>query len=105
MSSASTPEGQGSVSGAQNLPAGFADTFSSRYIDTGQARLHAVIGGGGPPLLLVHGWPQKWYAWRMLMPRWPATFRSLRLISAALGCLTNRRRGTTALPSPTIWSG
>jgi pimeloyl-ACP methyl ester carboxylesterase len=31
-------------------------------------RLHAVIGGDGPPLLLVHGWPQKWYAWRMLMP-------------------------------------
>src|SRR5262249_5114740 len=25
-------------------------------------------GGDGPPLLLVHGWPQTWYAWRMLMP-------------------------------------
>jgi pimeloyl-ACP methyl ester carboxylesterase len=31
-------------------------------------RLHAVIGGGGPPLLLIHGWPQTWYAWRMVMP-------------------------------------
>ncbi len=31
-------------------------------------RLHAVTGGDGPPLLLVHGWPQTWYAWRMLMP-------------------------------------
>jgi hypothetical protein len=27
-----------------------------------------VIGGEGPPLLLVHGWPQTWYAWRMVMP-------------------------------------
>ena len=31
-------------------------------------RLHAVIGGDGPPLLLIHGWPQTWYAWRMVMP-------------------------------------
>ncbi len=27
-----------------------------------------VTGGGGPPLLLVHGWPQTWYAWRLVMP-------------------------------------
>ena len=63
-----TPEGPGSVSGAPNLPAGFADTFTSRYLGIGDLRLHAVTGGGGPPLLLVHGWPQTWYAWRMLMP-------------------------------------
>jgi pimeloyl-ACP methyl ester carboxylesterase len=63
-----TPEGPGSVSGAPNLPAGFTDTFTSRYIDTGELRLHAVIGGEGPPLLLVHGWPQNWYAWRLVMP-------------------------------------
>ena len=63
-----TPEGPGSVSGAPNLPAGFTSTFTSRYVDVGELRLHAVVGGAGPPLLLVHGWPQKWYAWRMLMP-------------------------------------
>jgi len=63
-----TPEGPGSVSGAPNLRAGFTDTFTSRYVDTGQLRMHAVTGGDGPPLLLVHGWPQTWYAWRMLLP-------------------------------------
>src|SRR5215831_17721164 len=62
------PQGPGSVSGAPNLPAGFTDTFNSRYVDTGELRLHAVTGGDGPPLLLVHGWPQTWYAWRMVMP-------------------------------------
>src|SRR5213592_4956904 len=67
-STAPTPEGPGSVSGAPHLPDGFAGTFASRYVDTGEVRLHAVTGGGGPPLLLVHGWPQTWYAWRMLMP-------------------------------------
>jgi pimeloyl-ACP methyl ester carboxylesterase len=68
MNSSPTPEGPGSVSGAPNLPAGFTGTFTSRYVDAGEVRLHAVTGGDGPPLLLVHGWPQTWYAWRMLMP-------------------------------------
>ncbi len=63
-----TPEGPGSVSGAPNLASGFTDTFASRYVDAAGLRMHAVIGGEGPPLLLVHGWPQNWYAWRMLMP-------------------------------------
>jgi pimeloyl-ACP methyl ester carboxylesterase len=62
-----TPKGPGSISGAPNLPAGFTNTFTSRYIDTGEVRLHAVIGGDGPPLL-VHGWPETRYAWRQLMP-------------------------------------
>jgi pimeloyl-ACP methyl ester carboxylesterase len=61
-------EGPGSVSDAPNLPQGFTDTFTSRYIDAGDVRQHAVIGGDGPPLLLVHGWPQNWYAWRLVMP-------------------------------------
>ena len=61
-------EGRGSVTDAPNLPAGFTDTFSSRYIDANGVRLHAVIGGAGPAVLFVHGWPQNWYAWRHLMP-------------------------------------
>jgi pimeloyl-ACP methyl ester carboxylesterase len=58
----------GTVAGAPNLPAGFADTFESRFVDTGEVQLHAVVGGEGPALLLVHGWPETWYAWRHLMP-------------------------------------
>jgi pimeloyl-ACP methyl ester carboxylesterase len=68
MNSSAIPEGSGSVSGAPNLPAGFTGAFTSRYIDTGELRQHVVTGGDGPPLLLVHGWPQTWYAWRLMMP-------------------------------------
>src|SRR5690348_2405467 len=68
------PEGPQSVAGAPGLPAGFADTFTSRYVDAGEVRLHAVVGGDGPPLLLVHGWPETWYAWRHLMPTLAADF-------------------------------
>jgi hypothetical protein len=50
----STPEGPGSVSGAPNLPEGFTDTFTSRYVDAGEllSALRAFLapyreGGGG----------------------------------------------------------
>jgi pimeloyl-ACP methyl ester carboxylesterase len=68
MNSPSTPEGPGSVFGAPDLPDGFAGTFTSRYVETGGLRQHVVSGGDGPPLLLIHGWPQTWYAWRLVMP-------------------------------------
>jgi pimeloyl-ACP methyl ester carboxylesterase len=64
----SAPKGSGSVSGAPRLPAGFTRTFKSRFVQANGIRQHVVIGGEGPPLLLVHGWPENWYAWRLLMP-------------------------------------
>jgi pimeloyl-ACP methyl ester carboxylesterase len=89
MSSSSTrlptPEGPGSVAGAPNLPAGFTDTFTSRYIDTGDLRQHAVTGGDGPPLLLVHGWPETWYAWRLLMPALAREFQVVAVDQRGMG--------------------
>ena len=85
MNSSPTPRGPGSVSGAPHLPAGFTDTFTSRYVDTGEVRLHAVTGGDGPPLLLVHGWPQTWYAWRMLMPTLARDFQVIAVDQRGIG--------------------
>jgi pimeloyl-ACP methyl ester carboxylesterase len=79
------PEGPGSVSGAPNLPAGFTDTFESRYVDAGGVRLHAVIGGDGPPLLLVHGWPETWYAWRLVMPALARDFEVIAVDQRGIG--------------------
>ena len=93
MSTSPTPEGPGSVSGAPNLPAGFTDTFTSRYIDIGQLRLHAVIGGEGPPLLLVHGLPQTWYAWRMLMPALAEDFQVIAVDQRGIGLSEKPRDG------------
>ncbi|MCX5065345.1 alpha/beta hydrolase [Micromonospora lupini] len=50
------------------LPDGFTDVFTSRLVEVNELRLHAVTGGDGPPLLLINGWPQTWYAWRDVMP-------------------------------------
>jgi pimeloyl-ACP methyl ester carboxylesterase len=87
----STPEGPGSVSGAPNLPAGFTDTFRSRYVDAGGLRQHAAIGGDGPPLLLVHGWPENWYAWRLVMPALARDFEVIAPDQRGIG-LTDKPR-------------
>jgi len=79
------PEGRGSVSGAPNLPAGFTATFSSRFVDIGELTLHAVIGGSGPPVLLVHGWPETWYAWRLMMPALAEEFEVIAVDQPGIG--------------------
>ena len=61
-------EGLGSVRGVPSLPEGFQDIFDSHLVEIPNGlRLHAVIGGIGPPLLLLSGWPQTWYSWRHAM--------------------------------------
>jgi pimeloyl-ACP methyl ester carboxylesterase len=60
-------EGMTSLSSLR-LPDGFTDVFTSRFVEVDGLRLHAVTGGEGPPLLLISGWPQTWYAWREVMP-------------------------------------
>src|SRR5215471_11815684 len=93
MNSSPAPEGPGSVSGAAHFPEKYADTFTSRYIDAGEVRLHAVTGGGGPPLLLVHGWPQTWYAWRMLMPALARDFSVVAVDQRGIGLSDKPRDG------------
>jgi len=88
-----TPEGLGSVWGAPNLPAGFTDTFTSRYIKTRGLRQHVVIGGEGPPLLLVHGWPETWYSWRLLMPELARDFQVIAVDQRGMGLTEKPRDG------------
>ncbi len=45
--------------------------FRSEYTTVNTSNpvtLHYVIGGKGPALLLIAGWPQTWYQWRKVMP-------------------------------------
>src|ERR1700754_4255596 len=93
MNASPTPQGPGSASGAPNLPAGVTGTFTSRFVDAGGLRLHAVTGGGGAPLLLVHGWPQTWYAWRMLMPSLARDFSVVAVDQRGIGLSDKPRDG------------
>ncbi|HEX3518199.1 MAG TPA: alpha/beta hydrolase [Solirubrobacteraceae bacterium] len=46
-------------------------------VDAGGLRMHVALAGptDAPPLLLVHGWPQSWWAWRGLIPTLADRFR------------------------------
>ena len=43
--------------------------FETREIETGDVRIHAAVGGSGPPLLLLHGHPQTHLTWHKIAPR------------------------------------
>lgn len=45
------------------------DGFRHRMVRTSEVKIHAVIGGDGPPLVLLHGFPQTWWEWHRLMPQ------------------------------------
>jgi len=47
----------------------FFPGFEQRRISTSGAEINLVTGGNGPPLLLLHGYPQTHLMWRKLAPR------------------------------------
>lgn len=44
------------------------DGVSHRYVDVAGTRLHVAEAGEGPPVVLLHGWPQHWWVWRKVIP-------------------------------------
>ena len=38
------------------------------YADLGDVMIHYVKAGSGPPVVLLHGWPETWYEWRHVIP-------------------------------------
>ncbi|MBV9377864.1 MAG: alpha/beta hydrolase [Alphaproteobacteria bacterium] len=52
----------------------FFPGFEQRRVQTSRAEINLVTGGSGPPLLLLHGYPQTHLMWRKLAPRLAAEF-------------------------------
>jgi haloacetate dehalogenase len=50
------------------------DGFAESRIDTGEAEIHVRHGGSGPPLLLLHGYPQTHAMWHRIAPRLATSF-------------------------------
>ena len=50
-----------------------------RDVQTGDVRLHVAEMGApnASPVLLVHGWPQNWWCWRLVAERLSSRFRCL----------------------------
>ena len=92
-SSKPTAASTGSVATSPGLPAGFAKTFQDRFVRANGVRQHVVIGGEGPPLLLVHGWPENWYAWRHVMPELAKSYTVIAVDQRGIGLTEKTRTG------------
>jgi pimeloyl-ACP methyl ester carboxylesterase len=60
--------------------------YRHSYVDVGDVVLHVASAGPdtGPPVLLVHGFPQTWYSWTQVAPL---------LVDAGFRCLIPDLRG------------
>jgi epoxide hydrolase 4 len=53
-----------------------SSSFQEGYADVGDVRIHYVEEGHGPLVLLLHGFPEFWYGWRLqIAPLAAAGFR------------------------------
>ena len=62
-----------------------------RFVDAGGLRVHVAEAGAGEPLVLQHGWPQHWFAWRQMLPALAERYRVI--------CPDLRGHGWTDAPS------
>ncbi len=46
-----------------------------RWVRVGDMSFHVAEAGEGDPILLLHGWPQHWYSWRLVLPKLAETHR------------------------------
>lgn len=58
--------GQGQAS---PLAAGVGEGFVSETSTVNGTTIHYVRGGEGPPIVLIHGFPQDWFEYHAIMPR------------------------------------
>jgi pimeloyl-ACP methyl ester carboxylesterase len=60
----------------QSASALLGTTVREGYADVGEVRLHYVEAGEGPLIVLLHGFPEFWYGWRLqIAPLAAAGFR------------------------------
>jgi haloacetate dehalogenase len=48
--------------------------FARQMVDAGETRIHLAMAGSGPPLLLLHGYPQNLAMWHLVAPKLAADF-------------------------------
>ena len=59
--------------GARSLP--HVPGVMHRFVNVRGARLHVAEAGSGEPVVLLHSFPQHWYAWRHVVPLLAGDYR------------------------------
>lgn len=52
----------------QQTPPPEIEGVTHRYVEVDGVRMHVAEAGEGPPILMLHGWPQHWWIWRKVIP-------------------------------------
>jgi pimeloyl-ACP methyl ester carboxylesterase len=56
-------------------PMPHVDGVTHSWRPAGEVLLHVAEAGAGPPLVLLHGYPQHWYIWHRFIPRLAQDYR------------------------------
>jgi pimeloyl-ACP methyl ester carboxylesterase len=62
-----------------------ATPFVHHTVQAGDLAMHYVECGQGPPLVLLHGFPQHWWMWRRVMPLLARHFRVIAVDQRGMG--------------------
>jgi pimeloyl-ACP methyl ester carboxylesterase len=73
------------------LPTELGKEFASETATVNGTTLHYVRGGKGPPVILIHGFPQDWFEYHAIMPRLAKRFTVVAVDLRGVG-------GSTATP-------
>jgi pimeloyl-ACP methyl ester carboxylesterase len=74
-------------------------TFSHNTVSVNGIKLHYVIGGHGDPVVLLHGWPETWYEFRLVMP---ALAKNYTVIAPDLRGLGDSSKPSTGYDGKTV---
>jgi len=72
-------------SGPGTGPTGFAEAVEQGSVAVDGGTIHYTRAGSGPPLLLLHGWPETSYAWHKTMPDLANSYTVIALDLPGLG--------------------
>lgn len=70
---------------ASPLATGLGKDFASGMAKVNGTTLHYVRGGKGPPIILIHGFPQDWFEYRAIMPRLAKRFTVIAIDLRGIG--------------------
>ena len=95
--------GHARAADASALDARLLPGFKVHKVKTTGATLHTVVGGSGPPLLLIHGAPLTHLSWYRIAPelakKYTVIVQATHVIAARMDA-TLKRRAIAAPPNP-----
>jgi pimeloyl-ACP methyl ester carboxylesterase len=88
---------QGKAQGqSSHLATGLGKEFTSETATVNGITLHYVLGGKGPAVILIHGFPQDWFEYRGIMPRLAKRFTVIAVDLRGIGGSTATAGGYDA---------